>query len=76
MEDSPINRSDDLIGRNKKLVFNGNSKNIFSIVILRDPFNLFASRLKKYKALLSSGHDPSKMVASYVGNVGGIMPRA
>jgi hypothetical protein len=70
MEDAPIERSDDLIGRNKKMIFNGNSKNIFSVVILRDPFNLFASRIKKYRKLLDSEHDSGKTIASYIGNVG------
>ena len=80
IEDAPMSKVDRLISRNSKIVGFRKSKRALRILILRDPFNLFASRLqwtmnlakqkKRYKKMLMKGKPFGAKRANYIGNVG------
>tara|TARA_Y100000034_G_scaffold135756_1_gene208968 strand:+ start:837 stop:1637 length:801 start_codon:yes stop_codon:yes gene_type:complete len=66
IEDAPLSDIDRIIRKNQKLVRSGQSKKIENIVVIRDPFNLFASRIQKIRNV----NRKIGKRANYIGNVG------
>jgi hypothetical protein len=80
VEDAPVNKANKLISRNIKIVRFRKSEKILRILILRDPFNLFASRMqwainhakqkRRYKKMLIKGKSFGAKKSNQIGNVG------
>tara|TARA_R100000152_G_C6743663_1_gene167369 strand:+ start:157 stop:966 length:810 start_codon:yes stop_codon:yes gene_type:complete len=70
IEDAPLRNADIIIDRNRRLLSSGHSKAIKNVVIIRDPFNLFASRLAFERNILKNSNSKKIKYANYIGAVG------
>jgi hypothetical protein len=80
IEDTPIKKTRILANRNRKILSFRTSNKVVGVAVVRNPFNLFASRLQwvinyakkrdRYDAMLLNGENFGDKRANYIGNVG------
>jgi len=70
IEDAPLKNIDIIIDKNRRLLSSGHSKRVRNLIIIRDPFNLFASRLMFERKIIKKNKSKKIKYANYIGAVG------